>query len=127
VKRSIFLICPVRGASPEVTERVRAYVAGLEADGHQVHWPPRDTAQDDPIGTRICRDNARAMLAAEEVHVWYDASSQGTIFDAGMLFMSVVMLDFWKRIVVANPEDLTPTDGKKSFNNVLLALAKEYA
>ncbi|HJV32688.1 MAG TPA: hypothetical protein VJ694_01550 [Patescibacteria group bacterium] len=120
---SIFLICPVRNASPEATASVQAYVKGLEAQGHRVHWPPRDTPQDDPVGLRICRDNGRALLVAEEVHVWYDASSQGTIFDAGMLFMAVALLGFEKRVVIANPEALPPSDGK-SFRNVLLALAK---
>jgi|SRR5688572_10258867 len=118
---AIFLICPVRNASPEATERVKAYVAGLESGGHRVHWPARDTAQDDPIGTRICVDNASAMLVASEVHVWFEASSQGTIFDAGMLFMAL-HLGFEKRVVIANPEALTPT-AHKSFQNVLLALA----
>lgn len=71
-----------------MNERIAAYVAKLEADGHQVHWPKRDTKQDgDPIGIRICRDNRKEMFAADEVHVWYDPESRGSCFDIGMAFV----------------------------------------
>ena len=86
--KSVFLICPIRNASEEAKEAARAYVAGLEASGYRVHWPLRDTPQDDPVGLRICGNNGRALLAADEVHFWYDPGSQGSIFDLGMLFMA---------------------------------------
>lgn len=123
--RSIFLICPVRNASPEAIVQLRTYVAGLEQAGHRVHWPARDTAQDDPIGTRICRDNARALLAADEVHVWYDKGSQGSIFDFGMLFMATQVIGPPKRVRIANPDDVEPTEGK-SFQNVLFDIAERW-
>lgn len=126
MKTSIFLICPVRQASPEATARIEAYVAGLESAGSSVHWPKRDTRQDDPIGIRICTDNANALLHAAEVHVWFDAGSQGSVFDLGMCFMAL-QLGFDKRIVIANPEDVPASDGKKSFQNVLRALAARSA
>lgn len=122
---SIFLICPVRNAAPEASAAVAAYVDGLERSGHRVHWPPRDTPQDDPVGLRICRDNGRALLAADEVHLWYDPSSQGSIFDFGMLFMASEIVGRRKRFVLANPEAVAPTDGRKSFQNVILALCAE--
>lgn len=124
--KSIFLICPVRNASEEVTRKTSAYLRQLEEAGHRVHWPPRDTDQDDPVGMRICGDNGRAILAADEVHVWYDKSSQGTTFDLGMTFILVEVLGWAKKVVIANPEDVGPTDGK-SFQNVLLALAEKHA
>jgi len=125
--KSIFLICPVRNASKEALAAAQAYVAGLEECGHRVHWPPRDTDQDDPVGLRICRDNGRALLAADEVHVWYDPASQGSVFDFGMLFLASEIIGPKKRVVIVNPEALPPTDGKKSFQNLLRALAAETA
>ena len=122
--KKVFLICPVRNASEEASRRLRAYVEGLEAEGFSVHWPARDTDQDDPIGVRICLDNGLAVLAADEVHVWYDAASQGSVFDFGMLFMASQVMGRGKKIVIANPGDVPSTEGK-SFQNVLLALAKE--
>lgn len=123
--KSIFLICPVRNASEEMTRKTSAYLRKLEEAGCRVHWPPRDTDQDDPVGMRICADNGRAILAADEVHVWYDKNSQGTTFDLGMTFMLVEILGLAKKVVLANPEDVAPTEGK-SFQNVLLALAKRH-
>ncbi|HTK60431.1 MAG TPA: hypothetical protein VL283_04510 [Candidatus Baltobacteraceae bacterium] len=126
MKKSVFLICPVRNASQEALDAANAYVADLETKGYSVHWPPRDTAQDDPVGLRICRDNGRALLAADEVHVWYDPASQGSVFDFGMLFMASEVIGPEKKVVLVNPESVTPTEGK-SFQNVLLALVKESA
>ena len=125
--KSVFLICPVRNASKEALEAANAYVSELESRGYKVHWPPRDTAQDDPVGLRICRDNGRALLAADEVHLWYDPASQGSIFDLGMLFMAAEVIGPKKKVVIVNPEALPPSDGKKSFVNVLRALADESA
>jgi hypothetical protein len=123
MKKSIFLICPVRNSSEETTRKIAAYVQKLEQDGHHVHWPPRDTKQDDPVGMRICRDNGHAILLAHEVHVWYDKASQGTIFDLGMYFMATEVFGATKKLVIANPEEVDMNDGKKSFPNVLRALA----
>jgi len=82
----IYLICPVRKATPEYSQAARIYVAQLESLGHQVYWPTRDTDQIDPIGLRICKDNRAAIEAAEEVHIIWDGESQGSIFDLGIAF-----------------------------------------
>jgi nucleoside 2-deoxyribosyltransferase len=76
-----YLICPVRGHSPEET---RLYVEQLEAAGWLVHWPPRDTNQVDPVGNRICEDNLRATEEADRVFVVFDPTSRGSLFDLGM-------------------------------------------
>lgn len=78
-----FLICPVRGMSPDAHQ---AAVSELEAQGYTVHWPPRDTDQKDEVGLRICRDNAAAIAAADIVHVIWDGKSQGCLFDLGVAF-----------------------------------------
>lgn len=78
-----FLICPVRGHDPNETKEV---VQLLERQGWNVHWPPRDTNQNDDTGLRICRDNRQAIQAADVVHVIWDGKSQGCLFDLGMAF-----------------------------------------
>ena len=111
----IFLICPVRGASDAETAAILTYVHGMEFDGYTVYWPARDTHQADPIGLTICRDNCAAIRGASEVHVWWNTSSQGSLFDLGMAFA------MGKPIFLANPDGIEPTDGK-SFTNLLLTL-----
>lgn len=106
-----FLICPVRGVDPATQS---AIVAGLEAQGFKVHWPPRDTNQNDGVGLRICRDNKAAIEAADVVHVMWDGKSQGCLFDLGVAFA------LGKKV---HPVSLpAPTEGK-SFQNMILAWA----
>lgn len=123
-KKKIFLICPVRKATKEELEIMQKYVGNLEKQGHKVHWPARgDTVQEgDPIGLRICTDNAKAIIWADEIHVWWNETSQGSLFDLGMSFICYILGS--KKIILANPEDIQPTE-KKSFNNVLLTLHAE--
>jgi hypothetical protein len=81
MSKRAFLICPVRGHDPSETA---AIVAELEAKGWTVHWPPRDTDQDDPIGLQICAQNREAIREADRVFVVWDGQSQGCLFDLGM-------------------------------------------
>jgi len=130
----IFLISPVRNVSKTEREKIRLYVAHLEGLGHQVHWPERDTDQNDKIGFRIVTDNKKAILETDEVHIWWqweekkwwqkllwwtkERKSTGSLFDCGIAFA----VD--KKMILANPESVarTPT---KSFNNVLLEFHKK--
>lgn len=105
--RKTFLICPVTGHDSDET---RAIVADLESQGWAVHWPPRDTDQQDGTGVRICTDNLAAIRSADCVHVVWDGKSQGCLFDLGMAFAlgkSVIPLSL--------PEQ---TEGK-SFQNMV--------
>ena len=65
---NIFIICPVRLGSEE---SIDDYIKELENGGHQVYYPPRDTNQEDfeTGGYRICSDNWKGILHADEVHV----------------------------------------------------------
>lgn len=108
-----FLICPVRGLAPDAHA---AIVSKLEAEGYSVHWPPRDTDQNDPTGIRICIANAEAIRQADVVHVIWDGKSQGCLFDLGVAFAC------HKKIV---PLDLPPATEGKSFQNMMLAWAEE--
>ncbi len=102
-----FLICPVRGHSPEETKRI---VEDLEASGFDVHWPPRDTEQKDDTGYRICSDNLEAIKSADVVHIVWDGKSQGCLFDLGMAFA------LRKRIV---PISLPAEGSEKSFQKMV--------
>ena len=106
-----FLICPVRGMAPDAHKTA---VELLEAQGFTVHWPPRDTNQDDATGLRICHDNMRAIAAADVVHVIWDGKSQGCLFDLGVAFALKKKLE-----IVLIP---ALTD-HKSFQNMMAAWA----
>lgn len=79
----ICVICPVRNGTPI---EVYDHVEYLEGCGHEVYLPPRDTPQDNPVGFEICRKNCLAIQGAEEIHVYYEQTSQGIHFDLGMAF-----------------------------------------
>jgi hypothetical protein len=111
----IFLICPVRYAGEAHSRKIAEYVRQQEnVEGNTVHWPARDTLQTgDPIGTRIIGDNFFAMSISQEVHVWYDITSQGSLFDLGMAWA------MGKLIRLANRNEI-PQTTEKSFSNFLL-------
>jgi hypothetical protein len=120
--QKIFVVCPVRNVDELTKSCINKYVCDLERDGRTIcHWPSRDTDQNDPIGFNICAENRRAIHESDEVHIWYDSNSQGSLFDVGMLFAFLLTME--KRVVIINPEDVKPTP-HKSFQNVLLALSK---
>lgn len=108
-----FLICPVRGVDPETA---RQFVSQIEAEGYTLHWPPRDTDQSDPVGLRICSDNAAAIRNADVVHVIWDGKSQGCLFDLGIAFAL-------NKVVV--PLSLPAATDGKSFQNMVRAWAEQ--
>ena len=97
VKMRIVIICSVRAGTP--TE-VYDYTAELEARGHQVYLPPRDTPQDDATGLNICLRMCQQIRLADEVHIFYDKGSQGIHFDMGCAF---ALGKKWK--LINNPLD----------------------
>lgn len=111
----IFLICPVREMTDDERSVIEGYVERMEKAGHSVHWPPRNTDQNDPIGLRICEDNRKAIEEADEVHVWWNGKSQGSFFDLGMAFA------LRKKFFLVNFGFVLSTP-HKSFNNVLLKI-----
>lgn len=120
-KKKIFIVSPVRNVSPEVEAEVLTYVAKLEAQGYIVHCPLRgDTDQYDVRGLIICLTNTDAIIRADEIHVWFDKESRGTLFDLGEIFV-LLRLGFTKKVVLINEVEPTNT---KSFENVLLALVQ---
>lgn len=107
----IFLICPVRNATDEQKQVMQDHITGLEKAGITVYYPARDTNQSDPTGYQICSDNLKGIIDADEVHIFYDPKSTGSLFDLGMTFALKKPL----RIV----NEIEPTEGK-SFSNMIL-------
>jgi nucleoside 2-deoxyribosyltransferase len=105
----VAIICPVRGATEAEKKSLSELVSALEVNGHQVHYPPRDTDQS-ASGIEICRQNTKAIAAADKVFVWYRSDSQGVHFDLGAAFV------LGKPIVIAANGPLT--EGK-SFPRML--------
>lgn len=81
----IFIIGPVRLQDKHMKIMMESYVEKLEAAGHEVHLPSRDTNQEAP-GLDICKQNVAAIEAADEVHIFYNIDSQGSHFDMGAAF-----------------------------------------
>ena len=102
-----FLVCPVRGHDATETENI---VKKLENDGYKVHWPPRDTNQNDDTGYKICKQNLMAIMSADVVHFIWNGESQGCLFDLGMAFT------LGKKVIPISMPD--KTDGK-SFQNMV--------
>lgn len=123
----IFLICRVRGATAEQIDEQRVYVESLELQGHKVHWPHRDTKQDDPErGTGICRTTFWAIFDADQVHVVYDPTSEGFVADTMMTF---VLNELGKkflfekdirrrRVVIVNPDVVAKKIGEEAAQQV---------
>lgn len=84
-----FLICPVRGADTSDSDEIVKQLESGEFDGQKwdIHYPPRDTDQEDDTGFRICEDNRKAIDDAERVFFVWDGKSQGSLFDLGMAFV----------------------------------------
>lgn len=86
-EQKVYIVCPVRDAAPEITQEIQEYVDGLEKEGLDVHFPPRDVEQEDPTGGyRICSEHLAAMIDCNEVHIFWDKDSKGSHFDVGMAF-----------------------------------------
>ena len=109
--KKAFLICPVRNHSPDETASV---VGDLEDSGWTVHWPHRDTNQDDDVGLDICNQNRVAIAAADMVFITWDGESTGSLFDLGMAFALGKPLS-----VISAPVETS----HKSFQNMMRAWA----
>lgn len=121
IVKKIFIICPVRDITEKERRFIENHISNLEAQGHKVHYPPRDTNQNDPVGLKICFDNRNAIRKATEIHVYWNGKSSGSLFDLGMSFM------YGKLVFLINKKEVEhdAKKGKKSFQNFLLALDKK--
>jgi nucleoside 2-deoxyribosyltransferase len=109
-QKKVFIICSVRGASDEYKRKLENYVDFLETQGVSVHLPHRDTNQM-ATGLAICTENMNAIKEADEVHIFYSSTSQGTHFDMGVAFA------LNKKIVIVENE---PYGEGKSYPKMLV-------
>ena len=116
----IFLVCPVRNVSKKENAKIRAYVRNLEKQGHKVYWPYRDNPhqQTDTIGTVIINNNHFEMKHSDEVHIWWNPNSTGSIWDVCMAWM------LGKCLFLVNRNEVKPTPFK-SFTNVVLDMTRK--
>lgn len=114
----IMLLSPTREASGYWKDGMKAYVDLLEKQGHVVHYPLRDTPQNDRTGLNICKANLKAIQQADEIHIAWDGKSQGVLFDLGMAFALGKII----KPVVGYFPPLTP---HKSFQAMVYTLEAE--
>ncbi len=82
---NIYVVCPIRNATPRQIDAVREHVMRMEKEGHRVHWPYRNTVQEDETnGFRVCLENRSAIERANLVAVYWDPASAGSLFDLGI-------------------------------------------
>lgn len=86
-EKKIFLICPVRNATPEQKKWIENFVEEKTKAGYSIHAPHLHTRQTDLFGGfAICKQNAEAVASSEEIDVYYDQSSTGSVFDLGVAY-----------------------------------------
>ena len=87
IKNKIFLICPVRNATPEQRKWIEDFVEEKYNEGYNIHAPHLHTVQRDLFGGyTICKQNGEALASSEEIDIYYDQTSTGSVFDLGMAY-----------------------------------------
>ena len=86
-QKKVFVICPVRIADKATRKKLEQYKQYLESQGYIVHLPHLDTDQKAGIYA-ICMQNMQAILAADEIHIFFVPQSYGSHFDLGMTFLA---------------------------------------
>lgn len=87
VENKIFLICPVRRATPEQKKFFEYFVTMKNGEGYIIHAPHLHTWQKDVFGGySICLQNAQAVASSTEVDMYYDQLSTDSVFDLGVAY-----------------------------------------
>jgi len=58
----------------------------MEIQGYDVFFPLRDTKQTATTANAVVHSNLRGIKGVDEVHLIWDGSSFGSIFDLGMAY-----------------------------------------
>ena len=87
IENKIFLICPVRNATNEQRKWIEEFVKAKYIEGYSIHAPHLHTRQIDLFGGyAICKQNAEAVASSQEIDIYYDQSSTGSVFDLGVAY-----------------------------------------
>lgn len=101
VDNKVFLICPVRNATEEQKRYIEDFVKEKNQNGMEVHAPHMHTVQQDMFGGyAICYQNANAIAESNEIDMYYDQNSTGSVFDLGVAYA------LNKKLVILNNEDI---------------------
>lgn len=105
IENKIFLICPVRNASNEQRIWIENYVKEKEENNYIIHAPHLHTRQNDLFGGyAICKQNGEAVATSKEIHIYYDTSSTGSVFDLGVAYA------LRKKLVILNKDEIEFND-----------------
>jgi hypothetical protein len=105
IENKIFLICPVRNATDEQKKWIEEFVREKYDDGYTIHAPHLHTRQTDLFGGyAICKQNAEAVASSQEIDIYYDQSSTGSVFDLGVAYA------LHKPLRLLNKEDIVFND-----------------
>lgn len=86
-ENKIFLICPVRRATPEQRKYFEDFAQEKTSEGYIIHAPHLNTWQKDIFGGySICIQNAQAVASSAEIDMYYDQQSTGSVFDLGVAY-----------------------------------------
>ena len=102
-QKLVFVICPVRMADSATRQKLEAYKRTLESQGYKVHLPHLDTDQE-ASGYEICLQNMKAILEADEIHIFFVPESYGSHFDLGVTFLACYLNKEKVIKVIENPE-----------------------
>ncbi len=83
-QKSIFIMCFVRDAHSAPSKKLEAYKKQKELEDYEVHLSNLYKAN----GYEICMQNMQAILAADEVHIFFDPSSYDSHFYLGITFLA---------------------------------------
>lgn len=87
INNKIFLICPVRNATEKDKKWIESFVEEAYNNGINIHAPHLHTVQTDLFGGyTICKQNEEAVATSNEIDIYYDKSSTGSVFDLGVAY-----------------------------------------
>ena len=123
MSKNIYILCPVRKASPDIRRFLEGYVTERESEGNKVHYPPRDVNQQDETGFKIMAAHKEAMKKSDEIHAYWSPESEGSVCDLGMALMSE------KPLILINRQEVESwllTHEGKSYTRVVYEIDKIY-
>lgn len=126
----VYIICSVRKRTFDEDKKIKAYVRDVEKQGHEVREPSRDTDQTDEIGLKIVEDHEQDIIWADEIHVLWNPTSEGSWWDVAQALMAKEFVPC-KRIVWGSKEPnlnrfRTYTDDVKICNPIVIWWKPKY-